>query len=401
MNRTRAEVPLSAIPPEVTYETVVAVRYPELDADTPTRVAFGNYLADRQARIGGYLPVFWRSPHSVVHATGDIGQMISWISEQVALEAGENGCLAVLHNRNDMSGALNSSVWVANSEGRVISRGVTSCAGMTAQHVLLAQTKIGFLTGRGYSFQELSPEDKQSQREEAFARATVALTRAQRFCFIMCPLDMKGIIGAATVVGSLQHGVGICDERSTGCPLLVELKAGSLAQSRDDSNFLEAFRLSATVKTGEFPPAALVELYHEPEASTARLRRLHLVIVDLLHPRKTATCAEKHFYKQITGLCNDRGDSVTPIPLCNQEEWRCRYVFGYSLDDSDKPVYLIWPERTRNNGLWLLDTARNQYHNLCQTASIRNLGLEHFYAAFGLGCSRDLRTSSARALALV
>ena len=80
--------------------------------------------------------------------------MIGWISEQVELEAGENGCLAVLHNRNDMSGALNSSVWVANSEGRVISRGVTSCAGMTAQHVLLAQTKIGFLTGgRGYSFQ--------------------------------------------------------------------------------------------------------------------------------------------------------------------------------------------------------------------------------------------------------
>ena len=59
---------------EVTYETVVAVRYPELDADTPTRLAFGNYLADRQARIGGYLPVFWRSPHSVIHATGDIGQ---------------------------------------------------------------------------------------------------------------------------------------------------------------------------------------------------------------------------------------------------------------------------------------------------------------------------------------
>ena len=73
---------------------------------------------------------------------------------------------------------------------------------------------------------------------------------------------------------------------------------------------------------------------------------------------------------------------------------------GYSLDDSDKPVYLIWPERTRNNGLWLLDVARNQYHNLCQTTSICNLGLEHFYAAFGLGCSRDLRTSSARAFGI-
>ena len=173
---------------EVTYETVVAVRYPELDADTPTRVVFGNYLADRQARIGGYLPVFWRSPHSVIHATGDIGQMISWITEQVELEAGENGCLAVLHNRNDMSGSLNSSVWVANSEGRVISRGVTSCAGMTAQHVLLAQTKIGFLTGgRGYSFQELSPDDKQSQREEAFARATVPSPEPNDFASLCVP----------------------------------------------------------------------------------------------------------------------------------------------------------------------------------------------------------------------
>ena len=143
-----------------------------------------------------------------------------------------------------------------------------------------------------------------------------------------------------------------------------------------------------------------MELYHEPEASAARLRRLHLVIVDLRHPRRTATRTEKLFYQQIPGLWNDRGGSVTPIPMCNQEEWRCRYVFGYSLDDSDKPVYLIWPERTRNNCLWLLDAARNQYHNLCQTSSIRNLGLEHFYAAFGLGCSRDLRTSSARAFGI-
>ena len=151
---------------------------------------------------------------------------------------------------------------------------------------------------------------------------------------------------------------------------------------RDDANFLAAFRHSATVKTGKFPPAALVELYHEPEAIAARLRRLHLVIVGLCHPRKTATRTEKQFYQQITRLRDARGVSITPIPLCNQEEWRC----GYSLDDSDKPVFLIWPERSGNNGFWLLDVARNQYHNLCQATSIRNLGLEHFYAAFGLGC---------------
>ena len=87
----------------------------------------------------------------MIHATVDLGQMVEWISQQLQLEAGENGCLAVLHNGNDMASALNSSDWVVNSEGKVISRGVTSCAGMTAQHVLLA-TKISFLTGgRGYN----------------------------------------------------------------------------------------------------------------------------------------------------------------------------------------------------------------------------------------------------------
>ena len=77
--------------------------------------------------------------------------------------------------------------------------------------------------------------------------------------------------------------------------MLVELPARSPAQSRDDANFLAAFRHSATVKTGEFLPAALVELYHEPEAIAARLGRLHLVVVDLCHPRKTATRTKKHF----------------------------------------------------------------------------------------------------------
>ena len=91
---------------KVTYETVIAVRYPELDADTPLYVTFGNYLADRQATVGGFLSIFWHSPHNVIHATVDLGQMVEWISQELHLEAGENGCLAVLHNRNDMASAL-------------------------------------------------------------------------------------------------------------------------------------------------------------------------------------------------------------------------------------------------------------------------------------------------------
>ena len=48
------------------------------------------------------------------------------------------------------------------------------------------------------------------QLEAAAARATVALTRAREACVILGPLDMLGLIGASTVIGSLMYGLGIC-----------------------------------------------------------------------------------------------------------------------------------------------------------------------------------------------
>jgi len=44
------------------------------------------------------------------------------------------------------------------------------------------------------------------QLEEAYARATVAITRARSLCLIMGALDMKGLLGAATVMGTLMYG---------------------------------------------------------------------------------------------------------------------------------------------------------------------------------------------------
>ena len=76
---------------------------------------------------------------------------------------------------------------------------------MTAHTVLLAQTNVGFLTGgRKKSFLLLSEDEQMVQLEEAYARATVAITRARSLCLIMGPLDMKGLVGAATVMGTLM-----------------------------------------------------------------------------------------------------------------------------------------------------------------------------------------------------
>lgn len=109
----------------VTYECVVGVRYPELDNLVQGRLHFGSYLDAGQASIGGFFPIFWQVPESSIQACSELGLVVEWIQSEFQLAAGENGCLAVLHNRNDMVGTFRRSEWVSRSAGRVISRGIT------------------------------------------------------------------------------------------------------------------------------------------------------------------------------------------------------------------------------------------------------------------------------------
>ena len=70
---------------------------------------------------------------------------MDWITDKFLVH--NKGDLAVLHNRNKMVNAFTNTEWVSGSGGAIISRSVTSCAGMTAFLVLLAQTRVGFLSG--------------------------------------------------------------------------------------------------------------------------------------------------------------------------------------------------------------------------------------------------------------
>ena len=82
----------------------------------------------------------------------------------------------------------------------------TSCAGMTAFLVLLAQTRGGFPQWGAREKLPSTPSTRTSFPKRRDARATVALTRAQQICFIMGPLDMRGLVGAATIIGCLKYG---------------------------------------------------------------------------------------------------------------------------------------------------------------------------------------------------
>ena len=199
-------LPSSARVSELTYVTIIGTRYPELDNSQNEIIQFGNYLQAEQCTRGGFLPIFWDAPFSYLHASTDIGEVVDWIKRKFVVATKAD--LAVLHNRNKMVNAFSTTEWVSGSGGTIISRSVTSCAGMTAYLVLLAQTRVGFLSGgRGKSFRQLPAQEQAAQKEEAYARATVALTRAQQICFIMGPLDMCGLVGAATIIGMVHASV--------------------------------------------------------------------------------------------------------------------------------------------------------------------------------------------------
>ena len=202
------------------------------------------------------------------------------------LHADAKSNLAVLHNRNDMTNLFRASNWVSSSHDSIVSRGVTTCAGMTAHTVLLAQTKVGFLTGGRKKYFLALPEDEQMvQLEEACARATVAITRARALCLIMGPLDMKGLLGAATVMGTLMYGAG----HVWAGHAHFYLHDLELSRSPPDETFIDMLKQNCCLSGPHFPPPAIVEALQDYVTHYHKVRRLHLIVVDLWRPWKYNT----------------------------------------------------------------------------------------------------------------
>ena len=393
-------LPSSARVSLVTYTAVIAVRYPELDNVQNDLICFGNYLLGEQATSGGFLPLFWDAPSAYMHAATDIGSAVDWLQSQVELNSDENGCLAVLHNRNKMVATFGNSEWVTQSDGAVQSKSVTSCAGMTAHFVLLAQTKVGFLSGgRGRHMKELSENEVLAQLEEAYARATVALTRAQELCIIMGPLDMRGLPGAATVIGCLKYGAGGCGVHDSNQAAEVFLKDGSLNDGPDDDAFLQSLRRSLKTARGAYPPVAWAEIYQEFKSPLTMIRRLHLMVVDLDRSRSVSPQVYRDFMNCRGSLDPAGSLNTLPVPISGKEvPFQTRYVFAYGMDNSDRPCYLLWPIRGGNGQFLLVDPWSGNYFDLEAAKFVKPIGIEHFFDAFSLEKKRPLKSDAASAL---
>ena len=392
-------LPSSARVSLVTYTAVIAVRYPELDNVQNDLVCFGNYLLGEQATSGGFLPLFWDAPSAYMHAATDIGSAVDWLQSQVDLSSDENGCLAVLHNRNKMVATFGNSEWVTQSDGAVQSKSVTSCAGMTAHFVLLAQTKVGFLSGgRSRRMKELSEKEVLAQLEEAYARATVALTRAQKLWIIMGPLAC-GLLGAATVIGCLKYGAGVCGVHVSNQAAEVFLKDGSLNDGPDDEAFLQSLRRSLKTARGAYPPVALAEIYQEYKSPLTKIRRLHLMVVDLGRSRSVSPQVYQDFMNCRVSLDPAGSLNTLPVPISGKDcPFKTRYVFAYGVDNSDRPSYLLWPIRGGNGQFLLVDPWSGNYFDLEAAKFVEPIGIEHFFDAFSLEKKRPLKVDAASAL---
>ena len=269
-------LPSSAKVSELTYVTISGTRYPELDQVNNDIIQFGNYLQAEQCTRGGFLPIFWDAPFSYINASTDIGEVVDWIIDKFVVA--NKGDLAVLHNRNRMVNAFANTEWVSGSGGAVISRSVTSCAGMTA-----------------YLYYWLKPE-----------------------------------------WGFLKYGASFCGQDDQDDPVfLIRIKDEDLLEAPDDAAFLQSLRHSCARVSGVYPPLALVEAYITEEDSAPRVRRLHLIIVDRHRRGRMA----HRVLKLLTDLQIDRcaGECLNTLPIPwkpNQEAYQLRYVFGYAMEGS-------------------------------------------------------------------
>ena len=199
---------------------------------------------------------------------------------------------------------------------------------------------------RSKPFRQLHPDEQQTQPEEAYARATVALTRAQTLCVIMGPLDMKGLMGAAAVIGCLKYGAGLCGMGSQERLLEMHLRESSITSGPDDGAFLDSLRRSLVNSRGVYPPVALAEIFCEDHHPDVRIRRLHLIVVDLDHSRYVSRRVLKQFAAVDMSVRHGECFNTLPVPITDPAiQGRCRFVYGYGTDGSDLPCYLVWPLR--------------------------------------------------------
>ena len=153
---------------------------------------------------------------------------------------------------------------------------------------------------------------------------------------IMGPLDMKGLLRAATVIGCLKYGAGLCGFNPDQRDVSMHLRESDIGKGPDDAAFLLSLQRSIGNDRGVYPPVAFAEIYRNDVSTKTKIRRLHLLVVDLERTKSD----EVYWQYQKVQVSTDYPEcfNTLPVPVADVESpVRCRYVYAYGVDDSDRP----------------------------------------------------------------
>jgi len=99
---------------QATHQTVIWCALSELVTHPAEGWNFARFVIHDKLR-GGFLPVFWDVSQVSMHAVGDIGAVVEWLSKMQTFQADAKSSLAVLHNLNTMVNLFQASNWVTES----------------------------------------------------------------------------------------------------------------------------------------------------------------------------------------------------------------------------------------------------------------------------------------------
>eukprot|EP00434_Breviolum_minutum_P009685 symbB.v1.2.008526.t1/scaffold527.1/size293072/24 len=162
------------------------------------------------------------------------------------------------------------------------------------------------------------------------------------------------------------------------------LHDGELSRLPSDETFIQMLQQNCCLSGPRFPPPAIVEALQDYVTHYYKVRRLHLIVVDLWRPWKYNT-ARGEITDQLWRISHgDDTHRVSPFrPDGPEPPLRCRrFAYGYALDGSECPSYLVWPQRD-GQSYTLLDTSTTDTLPLNRDF-FRPLGMEHFYDSFAL-----------------
>ena len=148
------------------------------------------------------------------------------------------------------------------------------------------------------------------------------------------PLTWKAFWGEATVMGTLMYGAG----HVWAGQAHFYLHDGELSRSPSDETFIHMLQQNCCLSGPHFPPPATVEALRDYVTHYCKVRRLHLIVVDLWRPWKYNTARAREITDQLWRISHgDDTHRVSPSRATSSLPSICIWICSGWLWISDLP----------------------------------------------------------------